>query len=103
MAAGRAGEPLAPAHVKKRLSAGLLGAEALPELDLAQALDRAPQSFCRCHPWSPPPPKAAETLAPPGMRVMGNQETKWLSYSTATQNRRQFTPHLDLQAPVLRH
>src|SRR6185503_1779465 len=73
MAAGRAGEPLAPAHVKERLSAGLLGAEALPELDLAQALDRAPQSFCRCHHWSPPAPTAAETLAPPGMRVMGNQ------------------------------
>src|SRR3954469_15498412 len=66
VAAGRAGEPFAPAHVKERLSAGLLGAETFPELDLAQALDRAPQSFCRCHPWSPPASKAAETLAPPG-------------------------------------
>src|SRR5689334_5068244 len=48
-AAGRAGQALAPAHGEERLPAGLLGAEALPELHLAQALDRASQAFCRRH------------------------------------------------------
>src|SRR6188508_2284803 len=37
--AGRAGQAFPPAHVEQRLPAGLLGAETLPELDLAQALD----------------------------------------------------------------
>ena len=76
VAAGRAGEPLAPAHVEERLPTGLLGAEALSELDLAQALDRTPQPLCRCHPRSPQAPKAAETLAQLRMRVMANQESQ---------------------------
>src|SRR4249920_1211366 len=73
VAAGRAGEPVAPAHVEECLPAGLLGTEALSELDLAQALKRTPQPLCRCHPRSPQAPKAAETLAQLRMRVMGNQ------------------------------
>jgi hypothetical protein len=35
-AAGRAGQPVAPAHLEQRRAAGLLGAEALPEPGLAQ-------------------------------------------------------------------
>src|SRR3954451_23049502 len=72
--AGRAGQAFPPAHVEQRLPAGLLGAETLPELDLAQALDRAPQPVRRGHLSSPPASKAAETLASPGMRVPDNQE-----------------------------
>src|SRR3954447_9699584 len=74
-AARRAGQALAPAHLEQGLAAGLLGAEPLPERGLAQALDRAPQAFCRRHPPPPPAPKAAETLAPLWMRVRRNQET----------------------------
>src|SRR3954452_21775709 len=81
VAASRAGEPLAPAHVQQHLSTGLLAAEALSELDLAQALDRAPQSFCRYHPWSPSARKAAETLALLRMRVMGNQDPLFPEHS----------------------
>src|SRR5918997_6019056 len=58
-AAARAGQAVAPAHLEQRLPAGLLGAEPFPELGLAQALDRAPQAFRRCHSSSPPAPKPA--------------------------------------------
>ena len=76
VAAGRAGQPLAPAHGEQRLAAGLLGAEALPELRLAQPFDRAPQPLRRCHPASSPAPKPARILGQRGMRVTGNQEDK---------------------------
>src|SRR4051812_2310956 len=76
-AAGGAGEALAPAHPERRLAAGLLGTEPLPELGLAQALDRAPRPVRRCHPPPPPALKAAETLASHRMRVRRNQEHVW--------------------------
>src|SRR5215218_5911837 len=72
-AAGGAGQALAPAHREERLAARLLGPEPLPELGLAQALDRAPQPVRRCHPLPPPAPKAAESLARRRMRVRRNQ------------------------------
>jgi hypothetical protein len=78
MAAGRAGQALAPAHLGQRLPARLLAPEALPELGLAQSPHRAPQPVRRCHPPPPPAPKAAETLARLGMHVLANQVSRWL-------------------------
>src|SRR3954464_4449099 len=72
-AAGRAGQPLPPAHLEQRLAAGLLGPEAFPEPGLAQPLDRAPQPVRRCHATSPPAPKTMENLAHGWMDVRDNQ------------------------------
>ena len=77
--AGRAGQPLAPAHLEQCLAAGLLGPEPLPERGLAQALERTPQARRHHHPPPPPAPKALEILAHRRMRVMGNQETDYSS------------------------
>src|SRR5688572_17067001 len=74
VAASRAGEARAPAHLEQRRAARLLGPEPFPELSLAQPPERTPQPCRRCHPSSPPAPKAAETLARNRMPVMDNQD-----------------------------
>src|SRR6185369_13115524 len=73
VAAGRAGQALAPAHGEQRLAARRLGAEALPERGLAQAPHRAPQPVRRCHPLPPPALELARILDRTGMGVMDNQ------------------------------
>jgi hypothetical protein len=75
VAAGRAGEALAPAPLDQRRAACLLGPEPLAERGLAQAAHRAPQLFYRDHHTFPPARKAAESLAWNGMPVMDNQVT----------------------------
>src|SRR3954471_23236006 len=73
VAAGRAGQPLPPAHREQRLAARRLGAEPLPERGLAQAPHRAPQPVRRCHPAPSPALEPARILDRTGMGVMDNQ------------------------------
>src|SRR6187431_3373105 len=72
VAAGRAGQPLAPAHLEQCLAAGLLGPEPLPERGFAQTLERTPQTFRRHLPPSTSR-QSPGILAYLRMRVMGNQ------------------------------
>src|SRR3954470_13158202 len=78
VAAGRAGQPLPPAHREQRLAARRLGAEPLPERGLAQAPHRAPQPVPRCHPAPSPALEPARILDRTGMGVMDNQVFKCL-------------------------
>src|SRR4029453_10278200 len=74
MPAGRAGPTLAPAQREQRRPALPLGAEALPQLGLAQALAPPPQPALRAHPLAPQRPKPARMLARSRMGVTDNQE-----------------------------
>src|SRR3954463_10162536 len=73
VAAGRAGQALAPAHREQRPAARRLGAEPLPERGLAPAPHRAPHPVRRCHLAPSPALEPARILDRTGMGVMDNQ------------------------------
>src|SRR5688572_31084020 len=77
MAAARADEAFAPAHLEQRPAAGLFAAEPLAKCGFAQPSLCAPQAFCRGHPPLLAARKAAETLAQIRMKVRDNQDSNW--------------------------